>query len=41
MAEFEVKEQRPAKTNTIKHLGEYIHAAEFNPVDDRTQHLDD
>jgi hypothetical protein len=41
MAEFEVKEQRPAETNAIEHLAEYIHAAETRPVDDRTQHLDD
>ena len=41
MAELEVKEQRPAETNAIEHLGENIHAAEISPVDDRTQHPDD
>ena len=41
MAELEVKEQRPAETNAIEHLGEYVHAAEIRPVDDRTQHPDD
>jgi hypothetical protein len=41
MAELEVKQQRPAETNTIEHLGEDIHAAQIRPVDDRTQHADD
>jgi len=41
MAELEVKEQRPAETDAIEHVGEYIHAAEIRPVDDRTQHPDD
>ena len=41
MAELEVEQQRPAETNAIEHLGEYVHAAEVRPVDDRTQHLDD
>jgi hypothetical protein len=41
MAELEVKEQRPAETNAIEHLGEYIHVADIRPVDDRTQHPDD
>jgi hypothetical protein len=26
MAELEVKEQRPAETNAIEHLGQYVHA---------------
>ncbi len=41
MAELEVKEQRPAETNAIEHLGEDVHAGEIRPVDDRTQHPDD
>jgi hypothetical protein len=41
MAELEVKQQRPAETNTIEHLGEDIHAAQIRRVDDRTQHADD
>jgi hypothetical protein len=41
MAELEVKQQRPAKTNPIEHLGEYVHAVETRPVDDWTQHPDD
>ncbi|WP_283813558.1 hypothetical protein [Bradyrhizobium sp. Leo170] len=41
MAELEVKEQRPAETNAIEHLGEYIHVADIRSVDDRTQYPDD
>ncbi|ESY90876.1 hypothetical protein X738_29780 [Mesorhizobium sp. LNHC209A00] len=41
MAELEVKEQRPAEPDAIEHLGEYIHAIEIRPVDDRTQDPDD
>src|SRR4051794_15765385 len=31
MAELEVKEQRPAETNPIEHLGEYIHPPRLEP----------
>jgi hypothetical protein len=41
VAELEVEEQRPTETNAIEHLGEDIHAAEANPMDDWTQHPDD
>ncbi|WP_256442522.1 hypothetical protein [Bradyrhizobium sp. CCBAU 53338] len=41
MAELEVKQQRPAETNAIEHLGEDVHGAETRLVDDRTQHPDD
>jgi hypothetical protein len=41
MAELEVKEQRPAETNAIEHLGKDVHAAEIRPVDDCTQNPDD
>ena len=41
MAELEVKEQRPAKTNAIEHLAEYVHVTDTSPVDDWTQHPDD
>jgi hypothetical protein len=41
MAELEVEEQGATETNAIEHLGQDIHAAQANPVDDRTQHPDD
>jgi hypothetical protein len=41
MAELEVKEQRPAETNAIEHLGEDVHVTDTRPVDDGTQHPDD
>ena len=41
MAELEVKEQRPAKANAIKHFGEDIHVGDVSPADDQTQYLDD
>jgi hypothetical protein len=41
MAEFEMKEQRPAETHAVEHLRKDVHAAELIPVDDRTQHPDD
>ncbi|MGO4127862.1 hypothetical protein AB4Z01_25935 [Inquilinus sp. YAF38] len=41
MAELEVKEQRPAETDAVEQMGEYIHAAEIKPADDRTQLSDD
>src|SRR3954462_9718373 len=31
MAELEVKEQSPAETNPIEHLGEYIHPPRLDP----------
>jgi hypothetical protein len=31
MAEFEMKEQRPAETNPIENLGEYIHPPRLEP----------
>jgi hypothetical protein len=41
MTQFEMIEHRPAETNAIEDLSEYIHAAEVSAVDDRTQHPDD